>query len=345
MHERVPHDEQQREQPAPRPASAQAQPPAAMALQLQRTVGNRATAQMIQRWNPVTGIVGEIAFDIGFDYAWRKFVEHNRDTASYYSVPPEWRQLAIDYAHSAEAGNDGKFLEVGIKRLPSCWLGGWIIGQAGDGTHAITLDTDVFFNKDMSDEPSVDTYVHELVHVAQYAIFGVQGFLGDYAEDFVKGYITGGGDDMKAYHSIKVEQHAAAVEARFKAWREKKQVEDAEKAKEEAAKHPTPVDPIKEAEEAMKPKSPISDVGGFPLTGSVGEKGDNRPEDVERVAGRLHGLGFLPTMTTDIEKVTEAIYDYQSQVLRWPRPDSRIDVGNKTHRALKAGRKTGSMAL
>ena len=58
-----------------------------------------------------------------------------------------------------------------------------------------------------------------------------------------------------------------------------------------------------------------------------------------------HGLGFLPTMTTDIEAVTEAIYDYQLRVFRWPRPDSRVDVENKTHRALKAGRKEGSMAL
>jgi hypothetical protein len=32
-------------------------------------------------------------------------------------------------------------------------------------------------------------------------------------------------------------------------------------------------------------------------------------------------------------------------VFRWPRPDGRVDVENKTHRALKAGRKTGSMAL
>jgi hypothetical protein len=346
MHERVPHEEEQPQQPAPRAAyAAQPQPSAAMALQLQRTVGNRATAQMVQRWNPVTGIVGEIAFDLGFDYAWRKFVNHNRDTAKYYSVPPEWRQLAIDYAHSTDAGNDAKFLEVGIKRLPSCWVGGWIIGQAGDGTHAITLDTDVFFNPDMADEPNVDTYVHELVHVAQYAIFGVQGFLGDYAEDFVKGYIMGGGDDMKAYHSIRVEQHAAAVEARFKTWREKKQAEDERKAKEEEAKRPTPIDPVKEAEEAMKPKSPISEVGGFPLTGSVGAGGVNRPEDIERVAGRLYGLGFLPHMTTDLDEVTDAIYEYQLRVFRWPRPDSRVDVDNKTHRALKAGRKTGSLAL
>ena len=341
MHERVPAEEEQRETPAARPPLAQQQqPPAAMALQMQRTVGNQATAQMVQRWNPVTGIVGEIAFDLGFDYAWRKFVQANRESGSYFNVPPAWRQLAIDYARTSGNASDAKFLEIGIKRLPSSWIGGWIIGQAGDGTHAITLDTDIFFNADMSDEPNVDTYVHELVHVAQYAIEGVQGFLGDYAVDFVEGYITGGGDDMKAYHSIKVEQHAAAVEARFKAWREQRE-------KEEAAK-PKPVkpkDPLEEAQDTLKPPSPISEFGGFSLGGSVGAGGVNRPEDIERVAGRLHGLGFLPQMTTDVDQVTEAIYDYQLRVFRWPRPDGRVDVENKTHRALKAGRRTGSMAL
>jgi len=316
-----------------------------MALRLQQTAGNQATGRMLQRWNPVTGVVGGVLLDLGFDYAWRKFVAANQDGARYYSVPPEWRQLAIDYAHSKDAGSDARFLEIAIKRIPSCWVGGWIIDQAGGDTHAITLDTDIFFNPSMADEPSVDTYVHELVHVAQYALEGVQGFLGDYATDFVEGYITGGFDDMKAYHSIKFESHAAAVEERFKTWRVRKQAEDATKAAEEAAKRPAPVDPIKEAEEAMRPSSPISEIGGFPLTGSVGAKGDNRPADVERVAGRLHGLGFLKKMTTDIEEVTDAIHDYQSQVLGWPRPDGRVDVGNKTHRALKAGRKTVSMAL
>jgi hypothetical protein len=63
------------------------------------------------------------------------------------------------------------------------------------------------------------------------------------------------------------------------------------------------------------------------------------------VAGRLHGLGFLDPMTTDIDAVSEAIERYQSEVLQWPGPDARIDVDNKTHRALEAGRKTMSMAL
>jgi hypothetical protein len=145
---------------------------------------------------------------------------------------------------------------------------------------------------------------------------------------------------MKAYHAIRHEKQAAAVEARFKAWREQKEKEDAAKPK-----PAEPRDPLDEAKDTMNAPRPVSEVGNFPLVGSVGAKGDNRPEDVERVAGRLHALGFLDAMTTDIEKVTDAIERYQSEVLRWPGPDGRVDVNNKTHRALKAGRKVGSMAL
>jgi len=338
MHERVPHEAEPREQP-PAPRAAHAEPPAAMALQLQRTVGNRATAQMVQRWNPITGIVPDVALGLGFGLAWRRFVAMNRETADYYEIKPKWRQQAIDYARET-GGDDGKFLEIGLRRLPSCWTHGWIIGQVDSATHAITLDTDIFFNPEAAGEPHVDTYVHELVHVAQYAIEGVEGFLGDYAYDMIEGWISGGFDADEAYHSVRFESHAAAVEARFKAWREKR--EEEEKAK---PKPDPPKDPLEEAQEKLKSPSPISEIGGFPLTGSVGEKGVNRPEDIERVAGRLYGLGFLPHMTTDLEEVTDAIYEYQSRVFRWPHPDGRVDVGNKTHGALKAGRKTGSMAL
>jgi hypothetical protein len=339
MHERLPHEEEQHETPAARVAPARPQPPAAMALQMQRTVGNRATTQMVQRFGGFLGLAGDLAFD----YAWDKFVESNEETASYYTPDPSWRLLALQYSEFNKS--DGVWIKLGIGRFPDCWKGSWILEQAGSATHAITLDDAIFFNPEASGEPNVDTYVHELVHVAQYTIQGVQGFLGSYGIDYVKGLLGGGGDPDKAYHAIRHEKQAAAVEERFKAWRINKEAEDARKAAEEEAKRPTPIDPVKEAEEAMKPKSPISEVGGFSLTGSVGAKGDNRPEDVELVAGRLHGLGFLPTMTTDIDEVTDAIYEYQLRVFRWPRPDSRVDVENKTHRALKAGRKTGSMAL
>ena len=339
MHERVSREDEERDQPAI--PAARAEPPSAqLALQMQRTAGNQATTQMVQRFGG--GILG-IGGDLAFDYAWDKFVESNTEDASYFAPDPNWRLLALQYSDFNKS--DGLWIKMGLARMPDCYKGGWILERAGAETHAITLNTTILFNPETSGEPNVDTYVHEMVHVAQYGILGVQGFLGTYAADFVKGLIGSGGDDTKAYHAIRHEKQASAIEERFKAWREKKEADDAKKAAEEDAKRPTPYDPIKAAEEAMKPQPVVTEVGVFPLVGSVGEKGDNRPEDVERVAGRLHALGFLPTMTTDIEQVTDAIHEYQSRVLDWPRPDGRVDVDNKTHRALKAGRKTGSMAL
>jgi hypothetical protein len=331
MRERVPHEHEERERPAQQPATPQ--PPAALALDLQRSAGNQATTQMVQRFGGVLGIGGDLAFD----YAWRKFVESNEESSSFVTIDPNWRVLALQYADYNPS--DGLWIKMGLRRLPDTWKGSWVLEQAGPETNAITLDRAIFFNPDVSGEPQVDTFVHEVVHVAQYGLLGVQGFLGSYAIDYVKGLVGGGGDTMKAYHAIRHEKQAAAVEARFKAWREQKEKEDAAKPK-----PPGPADPVKEAQDAMKP-APIGEVGAFALVGSVGEKGDNRPEDVQRVAARLHALGFLDAMTTDVEKVSEAIWQYQSQVLRWPRPDGRVDVDNKTHRALKAGRKTGSMAL
>lgn len=336
MKERLPYDEEDRQRPAEPPAPADH--PAVLALQLQRTAGNQATARLLQR----VGIMDVVApgLEKGFEwFVWNRFVRSNRESASYYTIDSAWRQLALQYSRANPA--DGSWIRMGLARMPDFWVGSWILGEAGSETHAITLDDDVFFNPDSSGEPNVDTYVHELVHVAQYGILGITGFLGTYAKEFVEGYIGSGGDDTEAYHQIAHEQQAAAIEERFSKWRVEKEKADAE----EEAKKPTPLDPIKEAEEAMRPPSPISEVGPFPLTGSVGAKGDNRPEDVERVAGRLHGLGFLDPMTTDIEAVTEAIERYQSEVLRWPGPDGRVDVDNKTHKALKAGRKGTSMQL
>ena len=337
MKERLPHDEEDRQRPAEPPARTDHT--SALVLQLQQTAGNQATARLLQRLGVADIILGP-GLTKGFEWlVWKRLVRMNRESATYQPIDTSWRQLALQY--SRENPTDGGWIRMGLARMPDFWLGGWFIGEAGSETHAITLDDDVFFNPDTAGEPNVDTYVHELVHVAQYGILGVTGFLGSYAQEFVEGYVGSGGDDMEAYHQIAHEQQATAIEERFSEWRKKKEKADAE----EEAKRPTPPDPIKEAEDAMRTPTTISEVGPFPLTGSVGAKGDNRPEDVARVAGRLHALGFLDPMTTDIDAVTDAIERYQSEVLRWPGPDGRVDVDNKTHKALKAGRKGTSMQL
>jgi hypothetical protein len=90
--------------------------------------------------------------------------------------------------------------------------------------------------------------------------------------------------------------------------------------------------------EAMHP--PV----GFHVKGTVGEDGRNDPADVQKTARRLRELGFLEKETTDPDEVADAIYFYQSAVLRWSKPDGRLDPRGETERALRAGRRI-SMAL
>jgi len=337
VRERVRHGEQDPQHhdgtpPRPDPSAA------ALALRLQRTAGNHATAQMLQRLS-VSDLVApglELAFTAG---VWNTFVATNRSQARYFPVPAEWRQLAGEY--SLENPDDGKWIRDGITRMPDFWLGGGLVAQAGSATHAITLDHDVFINPDSSGEPHVDTFVHELIHVAQYGKLGVVGFLGSYAGEFGKGFIEGDFDSDAAYHNIRHEQAASAIEGRFSKWRREKQAREAEEAKNK----PKEQTELEQAEEAMHRPPPESVAGHFTLSGSVGAKGDNRPADVARIADRLHGLGFLAQRTTDVDKVTEAIERYQSEVLSWRSPDARVDPERRTHQALSAGRKSMSMRL
>lgn len=83
---------------------------------------------------------------------------------------------------------------------------------------------------------------------------------------------------------------------------------------------------------------------GFHVRASVGEDATNNPEDVRRVGKRLHELGFADQESDDVEAIGDAIYTYQSLVLRLRKPDGRIDPRGRTEAALRAGRKI-SMAL
>jgi hypothetical protein len=322
-------DPQQHDASPPRPEPS----PAAMALRLQRSAGNRATGRLLQRLSLVDFVLpgAEEAFKVT---VWDAFVAENRAGAKYFPVPDEWRLLAGTY--SLENPDDGKWIRDGIKRMPDFWIGGGLIAHAGSETHAITLDHDVFINPDTYGEPNVDTFVHELIHVAQYGKLGITGFLGSYAAEFARGFIEEGSFDA-AYHDIRHESAAVAIEERFSKWRVKKEAEDAKKPKEK--------DEEEQAKELMHRPPPDSVAGHFPLSGSVGAKGANRSADVARIADRLHGLGFLEPRTTDIDKVTEAIERYQSEVLRWRSPDGRVDPERRTHQALTAGQKSMSMRL
>src|SRR3954468_6529719 len=117
MREHVPHEEQERERPAQAPAPQRH--PATLALDMQRSAGNQATTQMVQRFGGVLGIGGDLAFD----YAWRKFVESNEESAMFVTLDPTWRQLALEYSAANEA--DGQWIKMGLRRIPDTWKGSW----------------------------------------------------------------------------------------------------------------------------------------------------------------------------------------------------------------------------
>jgi hypothetical protein len=110
---------------------------------------------------------------------------------------------------------------------------------------------------------------------------------------------------------------------------------EAEREKARQAEHEREMAAIREA---MHP--PV----GFYVKGSVGEGGQNDPDDVSKTARRLKELGFLDKDTTDPDEVADAIYVYQGAVLKWAKPDGRVDPRGETARALRAGRRV-SMAL
>ena len=317
MKERLPYHEKDRQRPAEPPARTD--DTSALVLQLQQTAGNQATARLLQRFGVADIILGP-GLSKGFEWlVWNRLVRMNRESATYQPIDTSWRQLALQY--SRENPTDGGWIRMGIARMPDFWLGGWFIGEAGIGhpRHHARRQTRSSTRTPLA-EPNVDTYVHELVHAG--AIRHPRGHRIPRLRtrrSSSRAMSASGGDDIEGVPPRSAhEQQASAIEERFSAWRQQKEKADAE----EEAKKPTPLDPIKEAEDAMPPlsrRSPRS--APFPLGGSVGAKSDNLPDDVARVAGRLHALGFLdprrPPTSAPSPRRSSA---YQSEVLRWPRP-------------------------
>jgi hypothetical protein len=140
-------------------------------------------------------------------------LQRSINSAKPMPVPVRFKKLLAGYA--VHNPNDGKWLLMGYKRRPIFYRGGWILkfqSQAG----AMTLDTHVFVGEKFT--PSV--YVHEMVHVAQYKIFGISGFLSTY---FSSSAITildrwRRGVPLDPVTSSFLENDAHAIANRFATW-------------------------------------------------------------------------------------------------------------------------------
>jgi hypothetical protein len=151
-----------------------AAPPADAAQQLlalHPQIGNRAVSQLLQRdVDDVLDVLGgpamritEAALQPMFDAA----VRYGRSTATPFEAPDWYTDALRDYAF--EHPQDAPVLWAGWMRRPRFHVGGLVPSDA----HAMTMDLDVFCNG----PPNVGTWIHELVHVAQYGSVGPTRFL------------------------------------------------------------------------------------------------------------------------------------------------------------------------
>jgi hypothetical protein len=195
-------------------------------LQLQRTIGNRATGQLLQRWDvddvidvlggPLVrhlpaGVLTGGAFDLALNQLFATAVAYGRAKATTFPIPKSYDDKLDQYAAANPA--DGKILKKARDRKPTFHRGGLV----PDDALAMTMDTDIFCKPT---EPTVDTYIHELVHVWQYGEVGpaqfLQNLLGGAAVGVLTQLIQGKSVDiMKA---SPYEMQAYGVECRFKKW-------------------------------------------------------------------------------------------------------------------------------
>ncbi len=195
----------------PSVGAVQAVSPEQAVLALQRGAGNAAVGQMIQRWgilpdwlprptDPVAGVFEGV-------------MQSNRAMADRITVPGHYRTKLIEYSAAHPA--DGAMLLPALARAPRFYEGGWIL-DVQTGAKAMTLDTYIFVRGDLD----INTYIHELVHVTQYAALGRTAFLVSYfglsAATIAKRFIMQEPIDMM--QSSPHETQAYDLAARFDAW-------------------------------------------------------------------------------------------------------------------------------
>lgn len=140
-------------------------------------------------------------------------IDTNVLSSSYISVPSAYRSILAEYAVATPS--DGIPLLAGLGRFPTYHAGGWIL-SVQTGAEAITLDRHVFTHAPLK----IDTYVHEMVHVAQYGVTGRTGFLVSYfglsAATIAARLIAR--EPLNVMQSSPHENQAYNLEGRFRRW-------------------------------------------------------------------------------------------------------------------------------
>jgi hypothetical protein len=144
-------------------------------------------------------------------------VEGSRATSTPISVPPEFRNELVDFASDGLA--EDLLLLDALERQPRFHIGGAIL-DLQPGAQAMTLDRDVFVDGTLD----VGTYVHEMVHVAQYGKLGALRFLTLYFGETTARLLWHLVNDIPfdEFRASVLERQAYAVEERFARWRAKR---------------------------------------------------------------------------------------------------------------------------
>ena len=192
-------------------ASLDAPPHVEHVLALQRGAGNAAVGQMIQRWGVLPDWVPTITDPIA--PVFEGVMQTNRAMAEPITVRPYYRDKLIEYAAANPA--DGLMLLPALLRGPRFFNGGWIL-DVQTGAKAMTLDTYIFVRGELD----LNTYIHELVHVTQYAALGRSAFLVSYfglsAATIAKRFIMR--EPLNMMESSPHEVQAYDLAERFMAW-------------------------------------------------------------------------------------------------------------------------------
>ena len=192
-------------------ATVDAPPAVAQVLALQRSAGNAATGQMLQRWSVLPDWVPTLTDPLA--PAFEAAMQTNRAMAEPITINPYFRQKLIEYSEAHPA--DGLMLLPALARGPRFFTGGWIL-DVQTGAKAMTLDTYIFVRGQLD----LKTYIHELVHVTQYATVGRTGFLVSYfglsAATIAKRFVMR--EPLNMMQSSPHETQAYDLADRFMAW-------------------------------------------------------------------------------------------------------------------------------
>lgn len=165
---------------------------------------------------PVLGRVADSIPSIGDPLApvFESVVATNLTNARRLDVAPDHTELVRRYI-SANA-DDGAWLKRGLDAKPRFHTGGWILKLQPDAA-AMTLDNDVFVKNETL---PIRRYVHELVHVGQYKVFGRTAFLTTYfgLSAATIAYRLIRRQPMEPMKSSPHETSAYAIDQRFCTW-------------------------------------------------------------------------------------------------------------------------------